>query len=253
MTNGMRLGKKSARVDARTLQLAKYLPDKPAAPPSASDWLTKVSGWQMYGNDTLGDCVEAASGHLEDLWASYTKPTETQITDAQVIAAYSGSSGYVPGNPSTDNGTDMLTFLNYWKATGVDGRKIAGYVALKAGNLTELRQAIWLFGSAFIGLNMPVTAQGAPCWRVSKLTGNGAPGSWGGHCVPVGAYNEAVASTTRNTVVTWGETLTMSDYFYQCYNDEGYAVLSQDWITASSKLAPSGFNLTQLQADLAAL
>jgi hypothetical protein len=247
----VRLGKKAARFDARTLKMAKYL--TAPAPPLFSDWLEQVQSWPMFANDTLGDCVEAASGHMIQLWQSFTAPSAAVPTQAQIISAYSGGAGYIPGNPNTDQGTDMLTFLNYWRKNGVAGNKIAAYVALKPGNLTELRQAIYLFGAAMIGVALPITAQSQPTgWTVpGSLTGDGAPGSWGGHCIPVGAYSDAAPSGRRNKVVSWGEVLTMSDYFYQVYCDEAYAVIDPAWFAGSE--APNHFDLDALQADLAAL
>jgi hypothetical protein len=44
----------------------------------------------------------------------------------------------------------------------------------------------------------------------------------------------------------------MSDYFYQVYNDESYAVLSQDWVNVGG-VAPNMFDLSTLEADLASL
>ena len=40
--------------------------------------------------------------------------------------------------------------------------------------------------------------------------------------------------------------------FWNIYCDEAYAVLSPDWI-GQAKLAPSGFDLAALEADLAAV
>ena len=246
-----KLGKRPARFDKRTLKFRDYIPGVPPLPSSQS-WL-KLKTWPMYANDQLGDCVEAASGHLVDLWKSYTTPSEPVLSTSQIIAAYSGATGYVPGDPSTDNGTNILDFLKYWRSTGVGGHKIAAFVSLSPGNLLELKQAIWLFGGAFIGVQLPVTAQGASAWTVPGVpTGDGAPGSWGGHCVPVSAYSLSLPAAERNTVITWGQTMQMSDYFYQVYSDEAYGVLSLDFI-ASDMLAPNGFNLPQLMADLKAL
>jgi hypothetical protein len=248
----VRLGKRQQRIDPRTLKMAKYVEALPAAP-TGQNWLKPIA-WPMYGNDTLGDCVEAASGHMIELWNSFTAPAAALPTQAQIIAAYSGATGYNPADPSSDQGTDMLSFLNYWRNTGVAGQKIAAYVSLNPGDLNELRLAIYLFGAAMIGVQLPITAQSQPTgWSVpSGLTGNGAPGSWGGHCVPVAAYAQSNPAADRNKIITWGEVITMSDYFYQCYCDEAYAVLSQDWIEANSQ-APNNFNLAALQADLAAL
>jgi hypothetical protein len=248
----IKLGKQPARTDPRTLKFSKYLPSSAPASPQKINWLKPIT-WQMYGNDTLGDCVEAAAGHMINIWQSWTAPTTQQPTSAQIIEAYSGDTGYIPGDPNTDRGTDMLSFLNYWRKTGVAGLKIAAYVALDTGDLEQMRQAVYLFGAAFIGLQMPISAQGAESWEVPpSFTGTGAPGSWGGHCVPVGAFNEFKGPANRNTVVTWGQTLPMADGFYPAYSDEGYAVLSDQWIEANAK-APNSFNLAALQADIAAL
>jgi len=248
----VKLGKKAPRLDPRTLRFAKYIQAVPS-PPIEVDYLPAHGPWPMYANDSLGDCVEAAAGHMIDEWQYCTQPDALQPTTAQIIQAYSGATGYVPGDPLTDQGTDMLTFLKYWRKTGVGGHKILAFVSLETGNLTQLEQAIWLFGASMIGLALPISAQNQSAWSVpGNLQGDAAPGSWGGHCVPVGAYRHDFPSRLRNTVVTWGQTLTMSDYFYQCYCDEAYAVLSQDWIEKQG-VSPSGFDLAALQADLAAL
>ena len=249
----IKLGKKAARFDPRTLKMAKYLGPSIDPPPASTDWLANVTSWPMYANDKLGDCVEAAGAHMVELWEKYTNSNKPQPTNTDVLKAYEGAAGYIPGDPSTDNGTDMLTFLKYWRNTGIGGHKILAFVSLKRGDLTELQQAIWLFGSAFIGVQLPVSVQSRNEWTVPNgLTGDYAPGSWGGHCIPVGAYSDLVPARTRNRVVTWGEVVTMSDYFYQIMSDEAYAVLSQDWIDTNG-LAPSHFDLAALQADLAAL
>jgi hypothetical protein len=78
-------------------------------------------------------------------------------------------------------------------------------------------------------------------------TGDGKPGSWGGHAVPVVAYD-----TRGLTVVTWGALQVMTWSFWDTYCDEGYAIISKDYLT-KKKDTPEGFNMQQLQADLADL
>lgn len=252
-----KLGKKPPVVDERTLKFSKYF--RLTAAPPVENWTGNVKAWGMYDNDTVGDCVEAAAGHMVDLWDSYTNPGGPGVTTPQVIAAYSGATGYVPGKPDTDNGTDMLSFLKYWRKNGVGGHKIGAFVALEKGNIEQLKQAVWLFGAAFIGLEMPLSAQGEPAWYApsSDPKGGAKPNSWGGHCVPVVAYQPSpMAKAEQNTVVTWGQLLHMADYFYEVYSDEAYAVLSTDWIAGmgtAQGVAPNQFDLAQLQADLAAL
>jgi len=54
------------------------------------------------------------------------------------------------------------------------------------------------------------------------------------------------------TVVTWGALQVMTWSFWEAYCDESYAILSNDYLTGK-KTTPQGFNLAQLQADLADL
>jgi hypothetical protein len=52
------------------------------------------------------------------------------------------------------------------------------------------------------------------------------------------------------TVVTWGALQRMTWGFLYAYCDEAYAVLSQDWISQTTKLVASGFDLVALDKDL---
>jgi hypothetical protein len=239
------LGKKPARFDKRTLKLSDYLVKLPSPPDSVS-WTAGIPSWPMMGNDTLGDCVEAAMGHMVEEWSHFAGQGSIP-SDQAVITAYSGIGGYVPGDPSTDQGSDMLTALNYWRKTGIAGHKILAFVALNTQNLVELQTAMWLFGNAFIGIQLPLSVHYAESWSVPQhgtSTPAGAIGGWGGHCVPVVGGNPL-----GTTVVTWGQTMFMSRNFYKVYADEAYAVLSQDWLNRAG-FSPANFNLAQLKADL---
>lgn len=78
----------------------------------------------------------------------------------------------------------------------------------------------------------------------SNLQNNFTPGSWGGHAVPILAYD---ADTL--TCITWGAKKRMTWEFFARYCDESYAPLSPDWLNAQGK-DPEGLDLTQLRADL---
>ncbi|HWZ75935.1 MAG TPA: hypothetical protein VNX87_05325, partial [Candidatus Sulfotelmatobacter sp.] len=69
-------------------------------------------------------------------------------------------------------------------------------------------------------------------------------GSWGGHAIPVVAYDSRGV-----TCVTWGALQSMTWSFWEAYCEEAYAILSNDYLT-KKKQTPQGFNLQQLQADL---
>ena len=199
----------------------------------------------MLLNDSLGDCVCAAAGHMIQEWTRYAGAPIIP-TDAEILAAYEQIGGYVPGDPSTDQGCDMLTALNTWRQTGIAGRKIAAFVQLDTGNIEELKLATYLFGNAYLGVALPLTAQTQTQWEIEDSNpDNAAPGSWGGHCIPSVGYD-----ANLTTVVTWGALLNMTPHFYARYCDEAYAVLSQDWIDRAGD-ACNGFDFVQLQADLA--
>lgn len=225
------------------------IPEKIAVPPEVS-WVTKVPSWPMFLNDQLGDCVIAAMLHMIQQWNFYAGRSVT-LSDQDALSGYEAIGGYVPGDPTTDNGCDMLTALEYWRKTGIAGHKILGYIALDPTNLSEIFEAIYLFGNAFAGLALPISCQRQTAWTVADGGPNGSPNnqpdSWGGHCVPYMA-----ASPESITFISWAQRLKQSHNFNVDYCDELYAVLSAEWIEANGQ-AVSGLNLTQLRQDLAAL
>lgn len=235
------LGKAAPSQDERTLQLANYLtPSLPAAP-SKYSVSGKVTDWPMYANDRLGDCTCAAAGHMVQAWTSFHQPWTP--TEAEVVALYNAT-GY------EDNGRVETDVLNYWRKDGFGHRRdrIAAYTAVTPRNHTQVKQAVWLFGGLYIGLDLPLTAQNQTTeWKLVYDAGEDAlPGSWGGHAVCVTAY-----SRSGLEVITWGQRMKMTWGFWNRYCEEAYAVLSGDW--TSTTTAPNGFNLAQLEADLHAI
>lgn len=247
----MPLGKQRARHDPRTLQLADYLKTEalPPAPPSC-DWGKKIAAddWGMMLNDEIGDCTCAAAAHLVQDWTS-NNGSEVTISDDEVLKAYEKLSGYDPVTKENDNGCVEIDVLNHWRKTGIGKHKFDAYVALEPRNHDHIRDSIHLFGGAYIGLALPVSAQRQTTWTVPPggATGPGAPGSWGGHAVILTAYNPR-----RVTCVTWGEEKQMTWEFLDAYCDEAYALLSiKDWTPA--KHNPDGFDVDALRADLEAI
>jgi hypothetical protein len=232
------LGKLPPRRDKRTLKLQDYLPVMPPTPVSKY-YSEKVKGSPTFLNTLIGDCVFAAAGNMIMSWTAYAS-SQVTLTDAQIQKAYSDVTGYIPGDPSTDNGTVMLDALNYWRQTGIGNHKIYAFVTVP---LASLNTAIFLFGNVMVGLAMPLSAQGQPVWNVQ--TGSLAvPGSWGGHCVPYVGYN-----SKQRLCRSWGNRIENTDPFTATYCDEAYAVLTYDWIEKNGA-SPSSFNFSQLESDL---
>ena len=243
------LGKSPAVLDPRTFKLSDFLSVSIPPPPAEVSWVTKVPAWPVYLNDRIGDCVFAAQAHMIEAWNFYAGHA-FQPSNAQVLKAYEDVGGYDPGNPSSDNGANLLAALKYWRKTGIGGHKILAFISVNFRNLTEVRQAILLFGSVYLGLQLPISAQGEWAWTVpagGTYTYVGSPGGWGGHCV-----NLCASSPETHTCISWGQRLKMSHNFLYDYGDEAFVCLSQDWLDAQG-LSPSQFNLAALQTALAAL
>lgn len=244
--SSMKLGKQAVRHDARTLRLARYttaLPD----PPSSIDWSGQLSNLGVMLNDSLGDCTCAAIGHIVQTWTSQTQDQQVILSDQDILTLYEQSCGYDPDDPSTDQGGIELDVLNYWRKNPVVGHSLDAFCAIQPGDIKDIQNGVWLFGAVYIGLALPITAQTQDVWDLGDLSGNGAPGSWGGHAVCVVSYDE-----TGLTCITWGQLKRMTWTFWKSYTDEAYALLSPDWIGVSGD-APSGFDMATLTTDLAAI
>lgn len=253
------LGKRAARIDHRTFKVERYLAITfpkalrvvrfvlPGAP-ATKDWFSSVPLWPMMLNDQLGDCTCAAAGHMICQWTTFAGHKEANIPDNAILKAHEAVSGYVPGEPQTDNGAVMLDVLNYWRQTGIGGHKITAFASVPLQRFNLIRMSISMFGSVYLGIQLPLSAQGQNIWEVPPEgpTGDGSPGSWGGHCVPIVGYDQ-----DWWYVVTWGQIMKMKSSFLIDYADEAYVCLSPDWYATGN--APSGFNLAQLETDLSAL
>lgn len=250
MTAELKLGKQPHRHDPRDLLLARYtaaLPPVPAGPLGHYDVIAH-DGWGLLGNDGAGDCVWAGGDHEHMLWNAARGKTVT-FTDANALGDYSACTGYNPADPSTDRGTDMRNAMLYRKKTGLidaNGKrhKIEAFTALAAGDANQIRQAVYLFSVAAVGIEFPASAMdqfnaGKP-WTVVRSSIED------GHYVPVVGWDG-----TWFYCVTWGRLQPVAPAFLAKYMDEGFAPLAVDQRKRGK--TPEGFNYTQLKADLKAL
>jgi len=251
-----KLGKLPPKRDHRNLQLASYLNNvKLPVIPTQLSWYQHPEArpgfsWQMFLNDSLGDCAIAGPAHIEMLWTFNVDELPFTPTNQEVLAAYTQVGGYKPGDPNTDQGCVLLNVLNTWQNSGLFGRKIYAYVEVNPKNLQHIKTAIALFGAIDIGLAMPLSGQSqvGQVWTVTdpSLQGDSTPGSWGGHCVVIGKYDDVAKEFT---CITWGQEQKMSYDYFTTYCDEAYAPLSKDW-TNSRGLNPTGVNFTTLDLDI---
>ena len=250
MTNfaNMKLGKLAPKIDDRTLRFGAYLDMATLPPiPASVDWGAKVTNLGLMLNDHLGDCTCAAAGHMIQAW---TANNGNQMTppDSAILKAYEDVGGYVDGQDSTDRGAVILDVLNYWRKTGIGNHIIGGFTSADPKNHDHIKAAIALLCACDIGVQLPLCWQNQDVWDLTDPTfaGNATPGSWGGHSVPLIAYN-----ATGPICFTWGMRQQIT-WAGMAYCDEAYPVMAVDWAN-EGRPAPSGFNYAQLQADIAAL
>lgn len=243
----IKLGKKPARHDMRVKALSLYTKELTSAPASV-DWSPRLSDLGMMMNDQLGDCTCAAIGHLIQTWTAVAGQQYVP-SDQDVLQLYEQACGYDPSDPTTDGGGIEQEVLQYWHRNGtiMGDHGLDAFVTVEPRNHPSIKNAVWLLGGAYIGVLLPVTVQGQSEWNVPPggPNGDGIPGSWGGHAVPVIGYDDRGL-----TFITWGALARMSWSFWDIYCDEAYGLLSQDWISDNGD-APSGFDIAALRADMA--
>jgi hypothetical protein len=182
---------------------------------------------QMFGNDQVGDCVIAGRANYTRRAEYYQQRKGVPITTQDVLREYFRETG------GDDTGLVLLTSLKEWRKAGwylsEDGHtySLYAFAELKHGSKLELELSVSCLLGAYIGLLLPTTAcdqiDAGQTWDVA---GNPAtdpdaqPGSWGGHCVYVVAYDPE-----GPTCVTWGQRQKMTWAFYDAYCDEAYGIV----------------------------
>jgi hypothetical protein len=249
----MKFGRKPAVHTRRTMRSALVLAQALAplgSPPTVSDdyvsAVNKVTGgdWGMMGNDTLGDCVCADSGHQVMI---HTANAGTMITptDADVLALYEAVGGYVPGDAATDQGCDETSMCAYMQATGIAGQKSAGTAMVDPLTLDHIRWAVQLFGACRLGITVGQDSvdqfKGKQPWEAPTTDPNA-----GGHDVPAVGYD---AEYVR--VITWGgeQLVAWSLMANPDFLQEAHAEVFGDWLTVTG-VAPSGLDMPALLAAL---
>lgn len=243
MTN-VKLGKLPVRTDVRTLSLGRYVDAaKLPVPPADLDLAAHVPEWPMYANDRLGDCTTAAAGHMIEAWSEAASGDAVEIPEAAVVDAFEHVKVVDPA--TGEEGAVELDVLKYWRDTGIGAHMIGAFARVSAHDRTLVHTGAYLFGGLYIGLALPLSAQGQDVWDwTGSLSGPALPGSWGGHAVDIVGY-----SADRLTFVTWGALKQMTWSFWDRYCDECYCLLSADFL--NGERAPNGFDLPALKADLA--
>jgi hypothetical protein len=128
-------------------------------------------------------------------------------------------------------------------AVGGQLHKIVGYAAIDVTSPAQMRYAAYTFGGLYLGINCPQACEsGTANW-------NFAPGLpiAGGHCII-----QAGEGAAGGKMGSWGMWIPASNGFIASYVDEGYVVVTEDWLGAAGK-SPAGLDLDGLLAAMKAL
>lgn len=247
-----RLGKKDARPARGLMYGSIFNADMLPTPPKifGHELLLAGGAWQMLGNTDCGDCTLCDAAHQTMLW-SLEGGKPAQFTTSGVIADYSAISGY-NGTEATDTGCDMQDVANYRQKTGVIDasgirHKIQSFASLKAGNLSQLAQAAYIFGAVSVGVQLPSSAEsqfdnGKPWSVVANDTIEG------GHCITIVGMNSA----GNYLLLTWGRLHAATPAWLSTYMDEAIAPLSLEMLNAKG-VSPEAYDvptLTKYQGEL---
>lgn len=217
------------------------------SPPASIDWASEVKEWPMYLNDQLGDCTCAEVGHAEQAWTAYAS-TEFTMPEQNILSLYETVGGYIPGNPSTDNGCVIQDVLQYMTSTGIGGHKYLAFAQLGyLGDMNKIYQVLDMFGSIYLGINCPDSAEAqfskGEIWTY-------VPGATivGGHAIALQKKNP----DSTMGVVTWGALQQMDQSFWLHYVEEAWVAVTEDWFGKTGD-TPTGLNMTSLMADFRSL
>jgi len=236
----LKLGRRPPK-NAPSLTLAHFLTGVIPDHPTAEDYLSKLSNWQMLGNDQYGDCVAVTWANIRRLVTAMLA-TEYYPTLNQVIALYKTQN---PNFPSEDNGMDIQTCLEYLNGTGgPDGVKAVAFAKVNFSDLNEVKAAIAIFGFVWLGINvqkanMDEFDNNQPWDYVS-----GSPND-GGHSVISGGYLNVSTDDVR--FITWAQETGFTDNFWSHLVEEAWAVIWPEHL--GTKEFEQGINLQQLAAD----
>lgn len=191
-----------------------------ASLPGVIDWTANVPSYPMYLNDELGDCGEAGLGHAVQ---SVTAATGTIITptDADILALYE-TQGYVPGNPATDQGTNLQNLLTWYSANGWCGTKPAGFAELRNWSIDSMRACLYYFKTVYVGVSFPASAmtqfQSGQPWV--PVAGDQIEG---GHCI---VLEEVTEGMDQLTWITWGAKQRSNRAWWRAYASEAWVIVT---------------------------
>jgi hypothetical protein len=210
----------------------------------------------------VGDCFVAMDLHLASERAGNAGNPFTPTT-AEAIQTYSAVTGYVPGDQSTDQGTNPLAMIAYRKAGNAypDGSVLVDAINVDATNRTQLQTAIWLAVGCMAWASLPdeweSEENGGSVWDVA-----GPPNPENGHGFGLGDFDQDYIY-----LVEWAEDelsesgsapikmtyAAAAKYLVPSAGGGVLAPIDSDAISSMTSKCPAGFDVSTLENYLRAL
>lgn len=246
----MRLGAIHRRQPLAIRPLTKRASLHLMTPPPHIDWHAKCpADHDALSNDKYGCCVAVADYRIiqmrkANLWGDASKPLVSDI-----LSRYSALTGFNLATGQPDNGTDTVSDMSAWCSKGIrigsQTEDVPYWCMCHPQDLHEVNVAIAHSGPVAVTMLLPTAAQDLEVWSKSPGTGSGwEPGSWGGHRVMCGKYDNNV-----RTVRTWGFDVVVHPDFWSKYVVAVDATISREWLTTTG-LTPLGLDFDALRSDL---
>jgi hypothetical protein len=240
--------------NAPALRLGSFLRSAAPAYPASEDYLAKLSGWQLLGNDVAGDCNAVTWANLRRL-VTATLSTEYYPTQAQVWQFYQTQNpGFDPdGTKETngpgsqdDQGMDIQTGLEYLHTSGgPDGVKAVAFAKVDHTKMAEVKAALAIFGGLWLGIQVLDANQQQFAAGQAWTDVPGSPID-GGHAILGGGYKTDVR------FITWAQETRFATSFWDGVV-QGTPLVEEAWIVIWPELlGTAGFEQGVDQAQLAA-
>jgi hypothetical protein len=241
--------------NAPALKFRSFLASTAPAYPPHEDYLGKLTGWQMLGNDVAGDCNAVTWANMRRL-VTATLTTENYPTQDQVWQFYetqnpkfnpTGTKETDGPESQYDQGMDVQTGLEYLHANGgPDGVKAVAFAQVDHANLGEVKAALAIFGGLWLGIEVLDANQDefgkGEAWTNVK----GSPID-GGHAILGGGY-----TTSDIKFITWAKETEFAKSFWNG-QVQGGPLVQEAWVVIwPEHLGTTGFEQGIDQAKLAA-
>lgn len=206
----------------------------------------------MMGNDAVGDCFWAGQYHHRQLNTLIATGTIITEPDNIVLGAYSSATGFVPGDASTDRGTDPAEGFAWMMANGLPTNagspvKVLGCIEIDPRNIGDVLEAMQYCGGLLIGMSLPQSFIDAATPPLVWDWPAGDADSGDGHEVYLG---RADITGQDFGIVSWGvKSYSLTSAMWARGVNQVTAVITEDWVESTGQ-TPFGMTAEQLVAEM---